>query len=86
MSSKKAPFTAFDQIKNSLISGENSKSQKNPNEQNSKFQTCLGHWILEFEIYLEFGAWYLRLPEEYLLEPLTPRTLDPFFILFYCFT
>jgi hypothetical protein len=34
----------------------NLKSQINPNDQNSKFQTCLGHWLLEFEIYLEFGA------------------------------
>jgi hypothetical protein len=41
----------------------------NPNDQNSKFQTaglfnlaltpgklCFGHWLLEFEIYLKFGA------------------------------
>jgi hypothetical protein len=30
-----------------------------PNDPNSKFQTCLEHWRLEFEIYLEFGAWNL---------------------------
>jgi hypothetical protein len=56
--------------KNNSISAENSKSQI-PNykqiptrgasacaarEPNSKSQTCLGHWILEFETYLEFGA------------------------------
>jgi len=27
--------------------------------QNSN-QTCFGHWILQFEIYLEFGACNLR--------------------------
>jgi hypothetical protein len=24
-----------------------------------EFQTCFGHWILEFVIYLRFGAWSL---------------------------
>jgi hypothetical protein len=24
-----------------------------------EFQTCFGHWILEFVIYLRFGAWDL---------------------------
>jgi hypothetical protein len=24
-----------------------------------------GHWILEFEIYLEFGAWYLYFLAQY---------------------
>jgi hypothetical protein len=49
----------FDRTKNNSVSAENSKSQTNPNAQNSKFQTRLGHWILEFEFYLEFGAWDL---------------------------
>jgi hypothetical protein len=55
MSSKKAPFTAFDQIKNSLISGENSKSQipnhkKIPRSkiQNSKPVWDIGYWNLRF--------------------------------------
>jgi len=34
----------------------NHKYQTNHNDQNSKFQTCFGHYVLEFEIYLEFGA------------------------------
>ena len=27
---------------------------------NSKPVSCFGNWILEFEIYLEFGAWTLE--------------------------
>jgi hypothetical protein len=51
-------------MKNDSVTAENSKSQIPTRgasacaarDQNSKFQTCLGHWIFEFEIYLEFGA------------------------------
>jgi hypothetical protein len=60
----------FVQSKNDSVWAENTKFQitnhkKIPTrgasacaarDQNSKFQTCFGHWILEFEIYLEFGA------------------------------
>jgi hypothetical protein len=35
-----------------------------------EFQTCFGHWILEFVIYLRFGAWDL------LFEKLVLRVLD----------
>ena len=28
-----------------------------------EFQTCFGHWILEFVIYLRFGAWSLGFPK-----------------------
>jgi hypothetical protein len=38
----------------------NHKFQANHNDQNSKFQACFCHLILEFGILLEFGAWDLR--------------------------
>lgn len=39
----------------------NTRSQINPNNENSKFQTnCFGHLKLEFGAYLEFGFWNLE--------------------------
>jgi hypothetical protein len=65
---------------------KNSKSQISNNKQNTmteirnpkllhhlkrrEFQTCFGHWILEFVIYLRFGAWDL------LFEKLVLRVLN----------
>jgi hypothetical protein len=65
----------FPLLRQSAETTENSKSQTSNNKQitmteirNPKllhhlkigdFQRCFGHWILEFVIYLRFGAWSL---------------------------
>ena len=38
-----------------------------------EFQTCFGHWILEFVIYLRFGAWSLGF-----LNPSIPKQVATF--------
>ncbi|CAB1085588.1 hypothetical protein D1AOALGA4SA_13075 [Olavius algarvensis Delta 1 endosymbiont] len=35
------------------------KTQPMHNIERRKF-SCFGHWVLGFEIYLYFGAWYLE--------------------------
>jgi hypothetical protein len=68
-------FNALSSLPQSTEMTKNSKSQTSNNKQitmteirNPKplhhlkireFQTCFGHWILEFVIYLRFGAWDL---------------------------
>jgi len=47
-------------LQNTIVKQQipDNKYQINPNDLNSKSQT-FGHWILEFVIYLRFGAWDL---------------------------